>query len=83
MPTALPSNSWRSHRRSSPESAEATGTWSTSFVKLPCPFHSALECAAVLDAMESLDLLDEAALREPRELLEAGRIDVDRIDFRP
>ena len=31
---------------------------------------SALECAAILDAMEALALLDTAAVHEPRQMLE-------------
>jgi hypothetical protein len=31
---------------------------------------SALECAAILDALETMSVLDEAALKDARELLE-------------
>ena len=51
--------------------AEGTGKFNRDSVRYyTIARGSALECAAVLDAMESLALIDEAALREPRELLE-------------
>ena len=51
--------------------AEGSGKFSRDAVRFYAIARgSALECAAILDALETMAVLDEAALKDPRELLE-------------